>query len=156
MRWLVMLVTACSLHSAPSAPSCPDPIYEGQQCDHDETCASGSGSATFTCSCSGGAWSCDADDPACPAEPPVGRCGANQGPCDYPQADGLTSSCSCQFGNWWCSSCPLGFQDPTSTCTPGTGCDYEDWEHGCSCGCGDDGHWHCTPETIGSYCGSLP
>jgi len=39
-----------------------------------------------------------------------------------------------------------------ATCTPGDSCDYEDWEHGCSCTCDEDGHWACFNETIGSHC----
>ena len=39
-----------------------------------------------------------------------------------------------------------------ATCTPGDSCDYEDWEHGCTCSCDEDGHWACFNETIGSHC----
>ena len=53
--------------------------------------------------------------------------------------------------SYGCNTC--GFQpQPQDTCTPGASCDYEDWEHGCSCGCNEDGKWQCFNETVGSHC----
>lgn len=53
-------------------------------------------------------------------------------------------------------NCPSDFREPDATCTPGASCEYDDWEHGCSCACQAWGRWSCTPETIGSRCPTNP
>src|SRR4051812_19114247 len=78
----------------------------------------------------------------CNGEPePVG-----QGTCD----------CTDTIG-WACNSCPFfETHDPVPCDKPGTGCDLENWEHGCVCVCNADGWWACEPETIGSTCPQPP
>lgn len=74
--------------------------------------------------------------------------------------DGGTASeqhyCTCSSHQWYCqttfNSCPSDWRDPEATCTPGEGCSYSDWEHGCECSCSPSGHWNCTNETVGSMC----
>ena len=51
----------------------------------------------------------------------------------------------------WIDTCG-GQPTAEDTCTPGDSCTYEDWEHGCECGCDEDGRWACFNETIGSHC----
>ena len=89
----------------------------------------------------------------CPAEPPDGDCPAPFSlSCSYGADQGGPKQCYCFEGGWACSTCPGDFADPGATCTPGDGCGYLDWEHGCSCTCNDQGRWQCTPDTIGSVC----
>jgi hypothetical protein len=47
-------------------------------------------------------------------------------------------------------------EEPVACSTPGVGCEIENWEHGCSCGCGSDGWWSCFEETVGSRCPKPP
>jgi Tol biopolymer transport system component len=55
--------------------------------------------------------------------------------------------------NYGCSTCPGDIQPgPEPGCAIGTSCDYEDWEHGCSCTCTELGRWACANQTIGSMC----
>ena len=76
---------------------------------------------------------------------------ASMNTCDGPEPVGR-GTCECTQTGWRCNSC--GFTQPSadSICTPGSSCDYEDWEHGCSCSCAADAHWRCFNETIGSRC----
>lgn len=61
--------------------------------------------------------------------------------------------CNCVYGQWRCNSCPWATPEPVIACSSvGQTCEYEDWEHGCSCRCDVTGWWSCTPETIGSSC----
>jgi hypothetical protein len=61
--------------------------------------------------------------------------------------------CDCVYGQWRCNTCPWTSPTDFIPCdTPGATCEYEDWEHGCSCRCSESGAWDCTPETVGSYC----
>lgn len=56
-------------------------------------------------------------------------------------------------GPGWVDTCPGdSAPGPDDTCTPGSTCDYESWEHACSCACNEDGKWHCVNETVGSSC----
>ena len=62
-------------------------------------------------------------------------------------------ACSCTNGQWWCNSCPWSSPEPRIACSQvGASCEYEDWEHGCSCTCDPSGWWSCEPETGGSTC----
>jgi len=55
------------------------------------------------------------------------------------------------------NTCPWPSPEPLIACSQvGASCDYEDWEHGCSCVCDASGWWKCTPETIGSTCPTPP
>lgn len=66
-------------------------------------------------------------------------------------------ACDCVYGQWRCNTCPWPSPEPVIACAHvGSFCDYEDWEHGCSCVCDASGFWSCTPETVGSSCPSLP
>jgi hypothetical protein len=66
-------------------------------------------------------------------------------------------ACDCVYGQWRCNTCPWTSPEPLIACSSvGQTCDYEDWEHGCSCVCDASGYWSCTPETIGSYCPQPP
>jgi hypothetical protein len=66
-------------------------------------------------------------------------------------------ACSCSNGQWWCNSCPWSSPEPLIACSQvGASCEYEDWEHGCSCTCDASGWWSCTPETVGSTCPKPP
>jgi hypothetical protein len=71
--------------------------------------------------------------------------------CTYPDEDGgRDTTCDCQGSFFVCNSCPSEFSPPSGACTPGDACEWNSWEHGCSCGCGDDGQWSCAPQTIGT------
>jgi hypothetical protein len=66
-------------------------------------------------------------------------------------------TCDCVYGTWRCNTCPWPSPEPLISCSAvGQTCDYEDWEHGCSCRCDESHWWVCTPETIGSSCPGLP
>lgn len=43
-------------------------------------------------------------------------------------------------------------------CTPGSSCDYDDWEHYCTCGCRttDRGSWWECEGSVGSVCPNGP
>ena len=70
--------------------------------------------------------------------------------CPQPAPEG---TCQCVNGSWFCTTCPGGgMPSAEQGCTPGDSCQYEDWEHGCSCSCAANGRWHCANETIGSRC----
>jgi hypothetical protein len=99
--------------------------------------------------CGGG---CDAPWSTCNGD----RAGACSGDvvCTYPSDAGRPDVCSCTDTGWRCSNCPADFMDPAATCSPGDGCSYEDWEHGCSCVCNPQGKWACANETVGSMCPS--
>jgi len=74
--------------------------------------------------------------------------------CTHPSDGGRPLICDCQSGFWVCNSCPSVFSPPTGACEPGDACEWNSWEHGCSCGCGTDGQWSCAPLTIGTFeCG---
>ena len=175
MRWLVLSLLAlagCAFfdtddHSGhlaiPDGPlqSCSGMIFTGDTCHGDAPCewgegvdggvGSGGGNNGHTCTCgSNQKWTCVQTQTVCPSAPPSGTCSDTQGTCYYDHQ----TSCSCMFGQWRCNSCPADFMSPTATCTPGLSCDYEDWEHGCSCICDGGGSWNCTPQTIGSQCPS--
>lgn len=168
MRWLVIvtLVCGCSFfeqdnrsghrgdpldasiaHCATmvsTGNSCPQP---GNACEWGE--GVDAGSIQHLCTCQADLqWTCSDHGFTCPAQPPGGECADTDGPCLY----GQSTTCSCMQGQWRCNSCPVNFMDPTSTCTPGTTCNYEDWEHGCSCTCDAQGYWDCFNETVGSMC----
>jgi len=65
--------------------------------------------------------------------------------------------CDCVYGQWRCNTCPWPNPEPVIACSQvGAFCDYEDWEHGCSCVCDASGFWNCTPETVGSMCPAPP
>ena len=88
----------------------------------------------------------------CPADP-IGDCAPEGLACTYGGADGgVSDCCTCDLGQWRCDDCPWDLPGDDGSCTPGQGCEMEDWEHGCSCICGPQGTWQCTPETIGSTC----
>lgn len=66
-------------------------------------------------------------------------------------------SCQCDSGQWRCNTCPWVAPEAVIGCNMvGQTCEYEDWEHGCSCRCDETGWWKCTPETIGSFCPQPP
>lgn len=91
---------------------------------------------------------------ACPADP-AGDCSTDGQFCTYGDADGgVPTRCTCALGTWRCDDCPWDLPGDDGSCTPGQGCSMEDWEHGCSCLCDQEGRWQCTPETIGSHCPS--
>jgi hypothetical protein len=74
--------------------------------------------------------------------------------CTYPMDGGRPVVCNCQSGFFVCNSCPTTYSPPSGACTPGDSCEWNTWEHGCSCGCGSSAVWSCTPETIGTFeCG---
>jgi hypothetical protein len=83
--------------------------------------------------------------------------GDDDGPtaCSQP-APGSNCTCTDTIG-WACNSCPFDEgPGPVACDSPGSGCELETWEHGCSCACGSDGWWSCMPETIGSTCPTEP
>jgi hypothetical protein len=88
------------------------------------------------------------DAAGCPGQiPPSGEsCPSYELSCSYPGE--RVTECACTATGWRCSDCP----DLDGACAPGDSCHEEDWEHGCSCSCGDDARWSCIPDTIGSQC----
>jgi hypothetical protein len=77
--------------------------------------------------------------------------------CDRPldSDTALPESCYCESSGFWvCNSCPFYWTPaaPPGACTPGTTCVINSWEHGCDCGCADDGTWRCVAQTINSRC----
>ncbi|CAN5692081.1 hypothetical protein BH11MYX1_BH11MYX1_25510 [soil metagenome] len=57
----------------------------------------------------------------------------------------------CSGGFAIVNSCPGSeYAPPGGACTPGDTCEWNTWEHGCSCGCGSAATWDCAPETIGT------
>src|SRR5215468_10440958 len=75
--------------------------------------------------------------------------------CPFPAVgNALAGSCVCSdFGSWVCNSCPF-YWTPVDGCTPGTTCEINSWEHGCSCSCTAKQVWDCSPDTINSHCPS--
>jgi hypothetical protein len=94
-----------------------------------------------------------ADAGVCPGAPPSGECSSTSYTvCSYDTDGNQSMDCYCIAGSWSCSDCPGDFQSPSATCTPGDGCSYVDWEHGCACQCNAQGRWQCTADTINSIC----
>ena len=105
----------------------------------------------------------DSDFGSCPATPADWSwdCRENVAPgtsCTRPQSNdagaALPESCYCNGSGFWeCDSCPF-FWEPVAPvpCEQGQTCVLNNWEHGCSCACGSDGMWKCSPDTIGSHC----
>lgn len=92
------------------------------------------------------------DDPEDPCTDPnvFGQCPEGL-QCTYPSdTGGRDTSCDCQSGFFVCNSCPSVSSPPAGACAPGDACEWNSWEHGCLCGCGSDGQWSCTPQTIGT------
>src|SRR5262245_20098287 len=75
--------------------------------------------------------------------------------CPYPAVgSALAGSCAClENGFWVCNSCPF-YWSPVDGCTPGTTCEINSWEHGCSCACTAKQVWDCSTDTINSHCPS--
>jgi len=101
--------------------------------------------------CGGG---CDAAWSACIGER-GGDCSGDV-VCTYPSNAGRPDVCTCTTTGWRCNDCPADFMDPAAICNVGDSCSYEDWEHGCTCGCVAPGKWACANETIGSQCPTGP
>ena len=75
----------------------------------------------------------------------------DEGPYDCGPRPADAGTCDCVYGQWRCNSCPWSSPEPRIACSQvGASCEYEDWEHGCSCTCDASGYWACEPETIGS------
>ena len=68
---------------------------------------------------------------------------------DRPIDDPLAAAVEFVEEAW--QSCPGDFRNPDASCVANTSCDYQDWEHGCSCTCVQN-HWDCISDTIGSQC----
>ncbi|HEY4243437.1 MAG TPA: hypothetical protein VGM88_26675 [Kofleriaceae bacterium] len=167
MRWLVILLVACSSstpdpgdpggddQSCPSygCSTCPFEISYGVvTCDHaGDTCVAESEEFGCSCTCDvSGYWDCtkqDANAP-CPGLPGTpAACGAG----------GDSSTCYCDQTTWICSTCDFGEgTDPVACTAPGSSCVVENWEHGCDCTCDPSGYWSCAPETLNSQCPMLP
>lgn len=125
---LALLALACNDAGGADADAAPDAIIDA------------AGDATI-------------DAGACPSTLPSGECSSTSlTVCSYDTEENPSVECYCIAGSWSCIDCPDDFQSPAATCSPGDGCSYADWEHGCACQCNAQGRWQCTADTINSVC----